>query len=120
MTAVEVDGREERLQGIGQDGTALLSPAAKFTRSQPKIISEAQFTCNFGERVPLHQSGTQPAQLAFVGLGETAEQSLGNNGTEYGVPEELEPFVVVVPGTAVGKRRRDYAFIGEFVADQAT
>ncbi len=87
----------------------------------PRSIARAIFGAGF----LAHQIGEPARQLAFVGLGESAIEHVGNHQTEHVVAEEFEP-LVAAGAIARALERRDvgqcalqHVGLDEAIADAA-
>src|SRR5215218_6034442 len=105
---VEVDGAEQGLEGVGQDGG--LVPAARqlLAPAQAHGVADPELAGHLGEHVHVDRGRPQLGQLPLGQVGEGAVDDVGDDQAEHGVAEELEALVggqaaVLVGVGAVGE-----------------
>src|SRR5581483_11655739 len=97
-TAVEVDGADHGLHGVGED-RRLLAPAGRvLTLAEGQRRADAEFGSQVGEHAGVHHRRPNLGQLALGQAGERAEEVVGDDQAEHRVTEELEAFVGLAPG----------------------
>src|SRR5262245_588742 len=91
--AVQVDGGDDRLHGVGED-RRLVAPAGRLL-SLPEQQRPAQphLAGHVGEHLTVDDRGAQLRQLPLGHVGVLAEHVVGDDEPEDGVSEELEPLV---------------------------
>ena len=96
--AVEVNGREHGLEGVGQQSA--LAPAARFLLAAPDSQELAEAEPRGGARQSLraHQTVLHARQLAFGHLRVRAVEHLGDDEAEHRVADELQRLVVEAAG----------------------
>ena len=107
QVAVEIDGADQCLQRIGQNRLPPEAAALQLTRAELDLLTQGQIVGEFRQRLSAYQRGSQPAQMALVGLGQGLVQSLGNGEAEDGVAEEFKALVVLAAGAPVRQRARE-------------
>jgi hypothetical protein len=91
--AVEVDGADDGLHGVGQD-RGLLPPAGRgLALAEQQERAQVEAGRHLGEGLGVHQRGPDLGQLAFGQVGVGEEQVVGDHQAQHGVTEELEPLV---------------------------
>ncbi len=92
-TAVEVDGRDERFERVGEDrllrATARPSSPLPSSRYSPSPISWR----DLGEHACIDHAGAHLGELTFGQLGEVLEHVVGDDEPEHRVAEELQALV---------------------------
>ena len=122
--AVQVDCAEEGLHRIGQDGRALPAAALLLAVAETDLLVDAKFLGDFIQRMLTHHRRAQLGQLALREVGELVVEIVGRDKAEYGIAEELEPFIVLQMAHAlfigvrrVGHRLAEQGRVAEPVAD---
>ena len=98
---VQIDGADNGLKRIGEDGGAPPAAAFELARAQYDLIGQPDLAADLGQFFPLDQGGPEPGQFALARLGETLVQGIGDNKTQQGVAEVFQPFVIVPASAAV-------------------
>ena len=95
--AVEVDGGDQRLAGVGQHRR--LAPPARLllAAAEEEPLAEAELAGDLGQAELVDDAGARLGQLALVALGRGVHQQVPDDEVEHGVAEELEPLVVGAP-----------------------
>ncbi|MCY1294222.1 hypothetical protein D9M70_435080 [compost metagenome] len=57
---IQVDGADQRLQCIGEDGLAAETAALQLARAQAQVLAQLEATGQQGQGLALHQPRTQP------------------------------------------------------------
>src|SRR5690606_28760422 len=117
--AIQVDGTNYRLGGIGENGFAPETTAFELTGPQTEKLSQLEALGQLGEGDTLHQPGAQARQLPFSGLREALEQRVRGHKVENGVTKEFEALVIAPPKTTMGQRQNQKYLVLEAVPDLA-
>ena len=124
--AVEVDGGDERLAGVGEHRG--LAPPARllFAAAEEEPLAEAELAGDLGQAELVDDAGAGLGQLALVALGRRVHEQVPDDEVEDGVAEELEPLVVgpaprgvLVEVRLVRQRALEAGAIAEDVAEAA-
>ena len=124
--AVEVDRRDQRFAGVGQQRLLAAAAGLLLAAAEDHVVAEPELLGHLGERRGRHQVGLDLRLLSFGVRRERAEQRLGHDQAEHRVAEELERLVVgdaaariLVRLRLVRQRVLEQAAIAEAVADAA-
>lgn len=98
---VQIDGADNGFERIGEDGGAPPAAAFEFAPAQYDLIGQPDLAADLGQLFPLDQGGPEAGQFALARLGETLVQGIGDDKTQQGVAEVLQPFVIVPASAAV-------------------
>jgi hypothetical protein len=98
---VEMDSSDDGFDRVGKDGIAAVATALHLARPQFQAFAQFQPARQLRERRFAHQAGPRAGQGAFVGLGPTLVERLGDDQVDQGITEELQAFVVRRSGAAV-------------------
>ena len=98
---IQIDGADDGLKRIGEDGRPPPAAAFKFAPAQYDLISQPDLAADLGQLFPLDQGGPEPGQFALARLRETLVQGIGDNKAQQGVAEVFQPFVIVPASAAV-------------------
>ena len=98
---VQINGADNGFERIGEDGGAPPAAAFEFAPAQYDLISKPDLAADLGQLFPLDQGGPEAGQFALARLGETLIKAIGDNKTQQGVAEVLQPFVIVPASAAV-------------------
>src|SRR4029077_4995556 len=109
VAAIDEDGAEHRLAGIGED--RLLAPAAAvgLASAHQDELAELPILRDLGAGLGAHELIVAPRKLPFARLGKARGQEFGNGEPEAAVAEKFEPLVVLVRlerGACAGGRER--------------
>ena len=94
---------EDGLEGIGQNGVAVMPAAFALSGPQLQVTANLQALRQIGQRLAPHQAGAQSAEFAFPGLRVTVEQFRRDDAPEQCVAEELQSLVVPAAGAAMSQ-----------------
>lgn len=119
-TAVQVDGRDNRFDSIGQDRIAPMTTGLQLTWTQREALAEVQRTSDHCQRAFAYEFGPRAGQCAFIGLGPTLIQRLGDQQIDDAVAEKFQPLVVRRPGAAMPQRLGEQIRIGKCMPDRIT
>ena len=92
-TAVQINGSNQRLKGIGNDGRAGASAGHLLAVSQAQVVAQTDFICHDVQRTLADQRGTQLGQVAFR-HGVVVKQIIGNDDGKHRIPQKFLPLVV--------------------------
>ena len=111
---VEVDGADDRLEGVGQDRGLVPPAGGLLAAAEPDVVAQAEVAADVGQRPHVDDRGAQLGQLALGQVGVAAEQRVGDDQAEHRVAEELQPLVgrqaaVLVRERAVRQRALEQA-----------
>ncbi|MPN04782.1 hypothetical protein SDC9_152029 [bioreactor metagenome] len=98
---IEVDGTDQRLHGIGQDGRALLATGLGFALTQAQQIRQLQLQRNLVQRAFLDEIGPNTREIAFGHGSQLGIEQAGDGQTEHRVAQKLQSLVVVGRKAAV-------------------
>src|SRR5690606_17297398 len=113
---VQIDGADDRLGGVRQDGFTAEAAALELTRAKPQVLTQFEPLGQLRQGHSLHQSGTQTRQLALPGLGEALEERLRRDEVENRVAQKLQALVIAPTQAAVGQRQDQQILIPETVS----
>ena len=99
--SVQIDGADDGLERIGEDGGAPPAAAFELALTQYDPIGQPDLAADLGQLFPLDQGGPEAGQFALARLRETLVQAIGDNKTQQGVAEVFQPFVIVPASAAV-------------------
>ena len=122
QAAVEVDGADHGLHGVGQDRDLGASARGVLALAQAQVVGDAQLPGDLGEHVGVDDRCPDLGEHAVGQFGVVAEGVLGHDEAEHGVSQVLEPLVGVAPtvlGTprTVGQGLVEELGTGEAVSD---
>jgi hypothetical protein len=103
-TGVEENRREDRLEGVGQDGRAAVTAALHLALAQAQVFTELQAVGQAVQGFLAHEVGPQAGHVALAQLAETLEQGDGGDAVDDAVAEKLQPLVVGRTEAAMGDR----------------
>src|SRR5579875_141255 len=118
---VEIDGPDQRLGGVGEDGGLLPSPGKIFSFAEEQRAADVESGGHLGERCGVHHRRPYLGQLALGYRRVGSVQVVSDNQPEDGVAKELEAFVGVpsrmlsAPG-AVAQRLDQQALVDHLPA----
>src|SRR5690349_11682402 len=92
--AVEINRRDERLVAIRQQRLLAASAGLLLAAPEQQVLAELQTLRQPGERRRRDERGLRLRLLAFVPLGELAEEHIGDDEAEHRVAEKLQRLVV--------------------------
>lgn len=105
-TAVNIDGPDDRLEGIRQGGTASTPAAGILTTTENQVLPQKQPTGLRCQRGPIHQLSPRLSQSALTQPRETLVQLRGDRQLDDGIAQKLETLVVILfPSLLVDHRR---------------
>ena len=90
---VQVHGPEDGLEGVGEDARLVPPSAQLLALAEPHQRAEPERPRDLGERLRVHDRGTELGELSLGQVGEGGEGHVGDDEAEDRVTEELEPFV---------------------------
>ena len=93
-SAVEIDRRDQRFAGVGQQRLLAAAAGLLFAAAENHVLAEPELLRHFRERRGRDQVGLDLRLLPFVVGRERAEQRFGDDQAEHGVAEELQRLVV--------------------------
>ena len=94
QTRIEVDGREKRLQRIGEQRRLGPSAAHLLALAEHQVAAQVQTQRHFVEMVRADQTGLELGEAALGQRGETVDQQFARQEPEDRVAQELELLVV--------------------------
>ena len=91
--AVQVDGRDNRLVGVREDG--VLGPPARgfLAFSEVEELTEADLIGDLGERSLTDKMGAAAGELSFLAVWVSAIQLIAYREVQHGISKELQAFV---------------------------
>jgi hypothetical protein len=90
---VDVDGTEDRLEGVGQDRGLVPAAGGLLAAAEPDVVAQGEVAAHIGEGPHVDDRGAQLGQLPLRQLGVATEQRVGHDQAEHRVAEELQPLV---------------------------
>jgi hypothetical protein len=93
-TSVEIEGGDDGLEGIGEEGGLAAAAAGVLSAAEAQEGAEADAGGDRGEVTAADERGAETGELTFAGVGEAEEESFGDEEPEDGVADELELLVV--------------------------
>ena len=102
--AGEVDGADQRLDGVGEDRGLVATAGALLAATELDVLAEPDAAADLGERPGVDHGGAQLGQPALGQVGVLGVERLGDDDTEDRVTEELEPLVGGQSAVLVGER----------------
>ena len=105
----DVDRADQRLEGVGQDRRLVPTAGGLLAPTEPDEDADVDRAGDVGQRAHVHDGGAQLRQLPLGQVGVCAVERVGDDQSEHGVAEELQPLVgrqatVLVRVRAVGER----------------
>ena len=92
-----IDRAKDRLDRIGQNGTALPALAVFLAAPENEMFPQAEFLGHALEVMPVHESCPQHGQPALGQLREAAIELRGDGQLQHRIAEKFEPLVVRKP-----------------------
>ena len=109
--AVQIDRRDDRLKGVGQDAGAVPAAGLLLALAEEHVRAEVQFPGEVAAGFLADRGGAELGELPLRHVAEVVEEGVRGDEAEDGVAEELEALVVLVPRPllvgigGVGQRR---------------
>ena len=116
---VQINGTDQRFEGVGQDRFAAVTAALELTGAQAQIFAELESTRQHRQRLALDQTGAQTRQLPLTGLRKMIEQRFTGNEVENGVAEKLQTLVVASGIATMGQGQEHQLLILELITEPA-
>ena len=91
--AVEVDGPDDRLDGVGEDRRLAPAPRDVLAPPEQQGVAEVELHGHLGQHAGVDHRGTHLGEGALGHVGVGAVAVLGHDEAEHGVTEELEALV---------------------------
>lgn len=114
--AVEVDGAEDRLEGVPEDRGARASAGEVFLAAEVEEVADADGAAFFGEDGLADEEGLDLGEVALTLVAVAFEEVLGDDEVEDGVAEEFE---ALVGGDALLLVRVDVRSVPESAVEEA-
>ena len=115
--AIEIEGSDQRLAGIAQDGRLLPPPGTRLAgRHDDRLVNSAgdrHTGAGFHPDKRVEFQGQRPFALA----GKARHQHLGDEETQNPVAQEFKAFVVLLARTRMGEGALQEAGIAELVSE---
>ena len=92
--AIQVDGGNDRLHGIGKNRIFTVPAGEKFTLTKENVAADVKGAGYGGQLAFIDHVGTDSGQISFLQIRITLHQNVSNGEIQYGVSEKLESFVV--------------------------
>ena len=105
VAAVEIDGRHQRLEHVGQQRRRHAGMRGH-ALAQDQELLQAQRLADLGAGLPADDDRLDLRQIAFEILGILVEQQLADDGAQNGVAEKFQPLVRGQPVLAPGGVRQ--------------
>ena len=113
--AVAIDGADQRLAGIGQDGVLIAPAGLGLARRHQQKAAQLDPLRDPGERFPTHHGDETLGDLTFMFGLVAIQQPLGDDQAQYPIAEKFKPFVAKARLAAVGQLD---ARVGQGLAQQ--
>ena len=113
---VQVNGADDRLQGVGQDRGLVPAAGALLALAQADITAELQPAGDAREGAHVDDGRAQLGQLALGQIRVRAKQGVGHDQPEHGVAQELQPLVRRQAAVLVGVRAMHERTLQQFLA----
>ncbi len=94
QSTIEVNRRQNCLQGVHQQGCLVAAAAFLFASSQVQVVAQLQFLGHSNQMPFADQVGTEFGEFALSKRGQAVVELFGGDESEDRVPEELQLFVV--------------------------
>ena len=112
QSAIEVDGRQDSLQGIHQQGGLVAAATLFFASPQVQVVSQLQFLGHSDQMLFADQVGPELGEFSLAKAGKAVEQFFGGDKSQDGVSQKLQLFVVSHPRPAGRLQRFQFARLG--------
>src|ERR1700733_10464719 len=89
-TTVEIQRGDDGFDAVRQQGRLFAAPASFFSAPQPQEASQIDRSGHLRQMASAHQAGTEAGPLAFVKIGKTAEEDLGDYQAQDRVSQKLQ------------------------------
>lgn len=116
IAAIEQDGPDNGLNGIGKIGIALRTTGFALASTHAQVLLDAKLPRDKGQRGAAHQLRPQTAQVTFRRLRKTPVNHAGNDKIQESVTEVFETLIVISTKTAVRQRQLQQGFIAKPVS----
>src|SRR5690606_18889261 len=93
LAQVQIDGADQRLEGIGKNRGILSSARLVHIVAEQDVGAESDLHGEFGQRLAIHDLGPQPRKKALVLLRKLEKKVFGRYVAQHGIPQELKPLV---------------------------
>src|SRR6266511_1626555 len=122
--AVEVDGRDHGLHGVGEDRRLVAAARRGLALAEQQRRAQVRLARHLGDHLTVDDRGAQLRQLALGHIRVLGEHVVGDDEAEDGIAEELEPLVRQRVGVlravgAVGERAVDQRRVAELEPEHA-
>jgi hypothetical protein len=91
--AIEKDGAQERLEGVGQGGGALAAAVLLLAAAEQQVFAEAETPAMLGQGAAIDHFGASLGERAFAHGGEFFVELASEDELQDGVTEELEALI---------------------------
>ena len=121
--AVQIQGGDDGLKGIGHHAGAGAAAAALLAPAQTQILAQIDLLCKLEQRTLADQAGTDAGQVALRPVGVGVEQIICRDDLQHAVAQKFQPLVVLqrraalVGVAGVGERRLQQLRILELVTN---
>ena len=88
QAAVEKEGADDGLHGVGEDGAFAAQAAAVFAAAEAQVIAEPDGRGNLGHVLAADQLGADAGQFAFMPFGMEEEEGFADDEAEHGIARE--------------------------------
>jgi len=92
--SVDVDGGNQRLHRIGEDGDFRAAAGEVFTVSEEQAFPEADGFRQFRQLLLVDRGGPEPREQALLRVRETLHQEVADDQLQHSVAEKFEAFIV--------------------------
>ena len=101
IAAIEINGSDQRLAGVGQQAGVLASARLFLATRQPQAGGQFQILDDLDQRFLADQCGVASRQRADLFTGEFVEQQVGNDEAEDAIAQEFQSFIGMATATAI-------------------
>ena len=99
--AIQIDGGEHGLRGVGQNGGAMAASALFLSPAQLQAAAQIQRLRHLVEALLADEGGTAAGQVALRQIGVLCVQVFSGDEAQHGVAQKPQPLVAADAGGAV-------------------
>ena len=121
--SVEMNGAGDGFERIGEGGFAITAAIGLFTTAHAQMRTKTDAAGDAGEGLGGNKLGACLREHAFIGLGQTLEEQMGERELQHGIAEEFEALIVClrtlgfIADTAVRERELEQRGIAKGVSE---
>src|ERR1700677_2729003 len=94
QATIQIQRGNHSLDAVGQQGKLLPAHDTSLSPPQPQVTSQVEYRSHLRQVAPADQAGTEACPLAFVEIGKTTEENLGDDQAQNCVSQELQLLVI--------------------------